>query len=122
MVRETSDPLTRLVKKIDKQLDSAGKSARPAGVYLLFDSKADGLEKELREIAEKLKLKHVSLCIGAAPDDYQVNKEAETTVVIYNLGRRPEQKVKANFALRNGELDKAKTKEIVKALSDVLPK
>ena len=44
------------------------------------------------------------------------------TVVIYSQGRRPQQKVTANFAFRKGELDDAKTKAIVKALSDVLPK
>jgi hypothetical protein len=64
----------------------------------------------------------VSLGIGAPPKDYEVAKEADVTVVIYNVSRRGQQKVMANFALRLGELDEAKADAIVKALSDVLPK
>ena len=44
------------------------------------------------------------------------------TVVIYNPGRRNEQAVVANFALRKGELDDAKCDAIVAALAQVLPK
>jgi hypothetical protein len=117
-----SDPLTGLVKKIDEQLASAGKHPRALGAYVLFDSKADGLDKKLRTLAEKKALKRVSLGIGAAPQDYGVAKEADITVVIYTAGRRYEQKVTANFALRKGDLDKKKTDAIVKALAKVLPK
>ena len=51
-----------------------------------------------------------------------VAKDAAVTVVIYNMARRGQQKVTANFALRKGELNEAKADAIVKALSDVLPK
>jgi hypothetical protein len=51
-----------------------------------------------------------------------MTKEAEVTVVIYNLGLRPQQKVMANFALRKGDLDEAKSDAIAKALSDMLPR
>ena len=115
--------MTGLVKKIEQQLEAAaGKTPRALGVYVIFDSNTDGLDKKLRGMTEKEGLKRVSLCIGAPPADYQVAKEAEVTVVIYNVGRRPQQKVTANFALRKGELDEAKTDAIVKALSEVLPK
>lgn len=122
-VRETSDSLTSLVKKIDQRLEAAaGKSPRAAGAYVIFVNNADGLDKQLRAMAERETLKCVSLCIGAPPDDYAVAKEADMTEVIYSLGRRPGQKVTANFALRRGELDGAKADAIVKALSDVVPK
>jgi hypothetical protein len=122
-VRETSDPLTSLVKKIDQRVDAvAGKTARPLGAYVLFVNNADGLDKRLRGMAEKEALKRVSLCIGAPPTQYEVADAADITVVIYSVGQRPEQKVTANFALRKGELDEAKADAIVKALSDVLPK
>jgi len=113
--------LTSLVKKIDRRLAAAGKSARPQGVYVIFVNNADGLDKQLRGIAEKEGLKRVNLCIGAPPAAYEVAPAADVTVVIYNAGRRG-QPVTANFALRKGELDDAKTEAIVKALSDVLPK
>jgi hypothetical protein len=114
--------LTGLVKKIDRRLEAAGKAPRHRGAYVIFDSKADGLDKRLRGIAEKEALKRVTLGIGAPPADYQVAKEAEVTVVIYNPNRRTKQKVTANFALRTGDLDEAKADAIVKALSEVLPK
>jgi len=114
--------LTGLVKRIDERLEaSAGKTARAPGVFIIFDSKAGGLEQRLRCIAETAGLKHVSLCIGAAPADYQVAGAADLTAVIYTLGRRPEQHVTANFALRKGELNEARADAIVKALSQVLP-
>ena len=122
-VRETSGPLTSLVKKIDRRADAAtGKTPRALGVYVIFVNNTDGLDKKLHGMAEKEALKRVSLCIGAPPQDYAVAKEADVTVVIYGVGRRREEKVTANFALRKGELDEAKADAIVKALSEALPK
>jgi hypothetical protein len=117
-----SDPLTSLVKKIDQRVDAAGKTTRPLGTYVIFDSSAAGLDQQLRDLAEYEALKRVSLGIGAPPKDYEVSKEADVTVVIYNVGRRHQQKVTANFALRLGELDEAKIDAIAKAVSEVLPK
>jgi hypothetical protein len=114
--------LTSLVKQIDQQLDAAGKWPRPLGVYVIFVNNSDGLEQRLREMAEKTALKHVSLCIGAPPADYEVSNAADLTAVIYTVGRRNEQHVTANFALRKGELGEAKANAIVKALADVLPR
>jgi hypothetical protein len=115
--------LTGLVKKIEERVDAAaGKTARPVGAYVLFVNNADGLDKRLHAMAEKEALKRVSLCIGAPPKNYELAGEADITVVIYNVGRRFDQRVTANFALRKGELDEAKADAIVKALSDVLPK
>ena len=125
-MHETSEPLTGLVKKIDQAVDEAS-AKRPAngrglGVFVVFDGNADGLDKRLLGMAEKEGLRRVNLCIGAAPDDYELSREADATVVIYTVGRRPQQKVTANFALRKGELDEARADAILKALSDVLPK
>jgi hypothetical protein len=115
--------LTGLVKKIDQRLDAAaGKTPRPPGVYILFDSNAGGLDNQLRGMAEKGGLKRVSLCIGPPPADYGVAREADVTVVIYRVGQRRQERVTANFALRKGELDEAKADAIVKALSEALPK
>ena len=115
--------MTSLVKKIDQRVEAAAaKLGRHLGTYVLFVNNADGLDKQLRGLAEKQGLKRVSLCIGAPPKNYEVANEADVTVVIYNIGRRSQQHVTANFALRKGELDEAKADAIVKALSDVLPK
>jgi hypothetical protein len=121
-VRETSDALTSLVKKIDERVDAAaGKAAQPLGAYVIFVNNSDGLDKNLRGIAECEALKRVNQCIGAPPPAYEVAPEADVTVVIYSVARRG-QPVTANFALRKGELDDKKADAIVKALSDVLPK
>jgi hypothetical protein len=115
--------LTSLVKKIDQRVEAApGKTPRPPGAYVIFDSNVAGLDKQLQGMAEKAALKRVSLCIGPPPGDYAVAGEADVTVVIYNVARRNQQKVLANFALRKGELNEAKTDAIVKALSEALPK
>src|SRR5262245_44645514 len=117
-----SDPLTSLVKKIDQRMALAeGKTKRKLGAYFIFVNDSNGLDKKLRDLAEKEGLKHVGLGIGAAPPDYALSSEAEVTAVIYDVGRRVEQHVTANFALRKGELNDATVDAIVKALSNVLP-
>lgn len=122
MVREPSDPLTSLVKRIDQRLEAAVKATqRRLGVYVIFDSSVPGLEQRLKALAEKEKLQSVNLCIGAVPRSYEVSPEADVTVVIYSNGRRREQRVTANFALRKGELSQARSDEIFKALANVLP-
>jgi hypothetical protein len=114
--------LTGLVKKIEQRLNAvAGKTARAPGVFVLLVNNADGLDQRLRAMAEREKLQRVNLCIAAPPKNYEIAQEAEVTVVIYTHARRPAQRVTANFALRKGELDAAKTEAIVKALSAVLP-
>jgi hypothetical protein len=115
--------LTGLVKKIDQRLNQVtAKTPRAPGAYIIVDSKTDGLDKQLREMAETASLSKVSLCIGAPPTDYQITNDADLTVVIYNFARRGDQKVTANFAIRQGELNDEKVDAIVKALSEVLPK
>jgi hypothetical protein len=123
-VREMSDPLTSLVKKMNQKVNEAAgkyKEGRNLGAYLIIND-APGLADQLRGMAKKEELQRVSLCIGAAPPRYEVSGEADVTVVIYNPGRRNEQSVVANFALRQGELDDAKSDAIVAALAQVLPK
>jgi hypothetical protein len=115
--------LTSLVKKIDERLDALpGKRTRPPGVYIIFDSNATGLDQRLRELAQKENLRRVMLCIGPPPRDYAVNGAADVTVVIYRVGRRRQEPVTANFALRQGDLTAARADAIVQALSEALPK
>lgn len=115
--------MTSLVKKIEQRTEAAaGKAPRTLGVYVIFDGSTAGLAEQLRGLAEKEVWKRVSLCIGAPPKDYEVVKEADMTVVIYSAGRRNQQKVTANFAIRKGELDESKAEAIIKALSEVLPR
>jgi hypothetical protein len=121
-VRETSDPLTSLVKKIDQRMQAAvGKTPRPLGAYVLFMNNSSGLDQRLRRLAETEAIKQVSLGIGVPPAGYAVAKEADVTVVVYTPARRGNQHVTANFALRKGELNDARIDDIVKAIGSVLP-
>jgi hypothetical protein len=122
-VREQSDALTGLVKKINQRLDAVtAKTPRALGAFVIFVNNTGGLDAQLRELADKESLKRVSLCIGAAPKNYDLSDQADITVMIYTVGQRWEQSVSANFAFRKGELDEQKTEDMVKALSKVLPK
>jgi hypothetical protein len=121
-VRETSDPLTSLVKKIDQRMQAAvGKTPRQLGAYVMFLQDSDGLDQRLRGLAEKEAIRRVALGVGAPPKDYEVANEADVTVVVYSPERRGRQQVTANFALRKGELNDGKADEIVKAIAAVLP-
>jgi len=122
VVRETSDPLTSLVKKIDQRMQAAvGKTPRPLGAYVMHMNNVSGLDQRLRHLAETEVIKCVALGIGVPPPDYAVANEADLTVVVYSPARRGQQRVTANFALRKGELNDARTDDIVKAIAAVLP-
>jgi hypothetical protein len=121
-VRETSDSLTSLVKKIDQRMQAAvGQTPRPLGAYVMFLSDSNGLDQRLRGWAEKDAIQRVALGIGAPPAQYEISNFADVTVVVYAPERRGKQTVAANFALRKGDLNDAKADEIVKAISAVLP-
>jgi hypothetical protein len=119
-----SEPLTSLVKKIDQRVNEAAairQSGPELGTYIIFGNNAEGLDRQLREMAEKESLKRVSLGIGVVPGDYNIAKEADLTVVIYEVGRRGNP-VSANFALRMDDCDEEQINAIIAAFSKVLPK
>ncbi len=111
--REVSAPLKALVKKIDA---ATGKNSdKKMGSFVVFCSDDEGLEKNLKELADKEKLENIVLTIDtpAGPPKYKVAKDADVTVVLYVGGA-----VKANYAFRKGEL---KDEDIGRILGD-LPK
>jgi hypothetical protein len=111
--REISDPLTSLVKKVDEANKENSKMGR-SFVVLLNDD--EGIDKKLKDIAEKEKLQKVILATFGkkdGPEDYNINKDADVTVIMY-VGK----KVKSNHAFKKGEF---KTETVDKLLKD-LPK
>ena len=114
--REVSDPLTSLVKQIDKATD-ANKKAK-MGSFVVFCNDDEGLEGKLKELAKKEKIEHTVLSIDnpAGPQKYKVAKDADVTVVLYN-----HQKVAANYAFKKGELKDKDIEQIVGDLSKILP-
>ena len=114
--REVSDPLTSLVKKIDAA--TSKNSDSKMGSFVVFLNDDDGLEKQLKGLAEKEKLKHIVLTIDdtSGPPKYKVAKEADVTVVLYTKG-----KVKANYAFKKGEFHEEDIGKIVADVAKIIP-
>ncbi len=114
--REVSDGLTSLVKKIDAET-AKNKSAK-MGSFVVFLTDDEKLEGSLKTLADKEGLKSCVLSIDntAGPKGYEVAKDADITVVLYN-----KRKVEANFAFKKGELNSAAIEKIVAAVPKILP-
>jgi hypothetical protein len=113
--REVSGPLTSLVKKIDAE--TAKNSKKNMGSFVVFLSDKEGLDKDLKQLAEKEGLKECILTIDnvPGPQAYDVAKDADVTVVLYN-----KRKVEANYAFRKGELNDQAVEQIVKDVSKIV--
>src|SRR5262245_4452847 len=112
--REVSDPLTSLVKKIDEA--TGQNSSCKMGSFVVFCSDNEALEKQLKDLAAKQNLKHTVLAIDnpAGPKAYNVAKDADVTVVLYN-----KQTVAANYAFKKGEFKEADIEKILKDLPKI---
>lgn len=114
--REVSAPLTSLVKKLDAAT-AANKSKR-MGSFVVFLTDDEGLGDKLKSLAKTEGLKDIVLTIDnpAGPKGYQVAKDADVTVVLYN-----KRNVKANFAFKKGELNDAAVDKVVGAVTKIVP-
>lgn len=108
--------MTSLVKKIDTATEK-NSSAR-MGSFAVFLSDQEGLDKKLKEWADKEKIKKTALTIDnpAGPSGYSIAKDADVTVLLY-----VHKKVKANFAFKKGELNEREIDKIVGDLPKILP-
>src|SRR5436190_10373549 len=109
--REVSDNLTSLVKKIDAET-AKNKSAR-MGSFVVFMSEDEKLGDKLKALADKESLKNCILTIDnpAGPQGYNVAKDADITVILYN-----KRVVVANHVFKKGGLNDA---AITKIMADV---
>jgi glycerophosphoryl diester phosphodiesterase len=110
--RKTSDALTSLVKKIDTQ------SNKKLNSFVVFLSDDEGLGDTLKDWAEKEGIKRTVITIDnvAGPKAYNVAKDAEVTVVLYN-----QRKVEANHAFKAGELNAKGIDAVIADLPKILP-
>jgi hypothetical protein len=111
--REVTPPLTKLIEKLDAA--AARHADAKLGACVVFLGSRDRLEGKLKELDEKLVLKHLVLAIDTppGPEPYAIAKQADVTVLLYT-----DTKVKGTHAFRKGELnDKA-----VETILDGLPK
>jgi hypothetical protein len=114
--REVSDNLTGLVKKIDAA--TAKNSDCRMGSFVVFLNDDESLEGKLKEMAKKEGIEKTVLATDnpAGPQGYNIPKDADVTVILYN-----KRKVVANHAFRKGELKNEEVEKVVADLKKILP-
>jgi hypothetical protein len=114
--REVSDSLTSLVKKIDAET-AKNKSAK-MGSFVVFLSDDEKLSDKLKTLATKENIKTLVFAVDntAGPKGYEVAKDADVTVVLYN-----KQKVIVNHSYKKGELNAKAINTIVSEIPQILP-
>lgn len=115
--REVTPEVTKLIKKLDQCTAKNGECRM--GSYVVFLCDKEGLDKELKELAEKEKLENIVLSIDnpAGPEEYKISKDADVTVLLYT-----KHIVKSNRAFKKGEMKDQDIEAIVKEVPKILPK
>jgi hypothetical protein len=113
--RETSDPLTSLVKKIDAATKK--NQDKKMGSFVVFLTDEENAKDKIKKLADKEGIKSTILTIDnvAGPSDYEIAKDADVTVILYN-----KRKVESNFAFKKGELNQKKIDQIIADLPKIL--
>ncbi|OWK43625.1 hypothetical protein [Fimbriiglobus ruber] len=106
----------KLIKAVDET--TAKNSSCKMGSFVVFLSDEEKLDAKLKEMAEKEKLKKLVLSIDSpsGPQKYNVNKDADLTVVLYT-----DREVKVSHAFKKGEIKDADIEAILKDVSKILP-
>ncbi len=114
--RGVNPEVATLLQKLDQATEKNGKANM--GSYAVFCSDKEGLEKTLKDMAGKTGLKKLVLSIDnpAGPKGYDISKDADVTVLLYN-----EFTVRANYAFKSGELNQASIDRIVADVSKIVP-
>jgi len=110
---------TPAVMNLAKKLEAAAGKASDLNCCVIFCNDDANLPKALKEAANSANLKKVVLAVDnpAGPEDYNVAKDAEVTVVLYT-GR----KVASNFAFKKGTLDDKAIEKVVTGIDGILKK
>ena len=112
--RKTSEPLTSLVKQIDKKI---GENGKLKSFVVILTDEGDKTKEELTKMAADAGIKHVPLTMFpdlTGPPDYEIAKGAEITVVMWNKSQ-----VKATHGYK-GDLTEKDIDTIVADLSKIL--
>lgn len=112
--REVSEPLTRLIKKIDAA--TTKNKGCNMGSFVVFLNDDENLQKQLKEMAQRENLQACVLSIDnpAGPRGYNVSRDADVTVILYR-----DRKVKANYAFKKGELKETDIERIIADLPKI---
>ena len=112
--RKTSEPLTSLVKQIDKKI---GENEKLKAFVVVLTGKGEATRGELEKLAKEAGIKHVPLTMvqdPAGPPDYEIAKDADYTVLMWRKVN-----VKVNHAYK-GELADKDIEAIVGDISKIL--
>jgi hypothetical protein len=115
--RSLSDPLGKLVARLDQAVRAHKKEDLRAWVTFLSDNQV-ALDPQVVHWAEKYAISRVPLGVFEdkdGPPAYRLAADADVTVVLF-VKRR----VAANFAFRAGELTDERAGEVLKALPKIV--
>jgi|SRR5581483_8752614 len=115
--KETTPALTGLVKKLDAAV-AQHKSDKLCSFLVVCNDDKD-LEDNLKKLAEKEKIEHVTLTIDnpAGPKPMKLAKGADVTVVLY-----VHKTAKVNRVFKTGELTAAAADQVLADLPKILAK
>jgi hypothetical protein len=115
--RSLSDPLGKLVARLDTAVGENKKSELRAWVTFLSNDQP-ALDPQVVEWGKKHAIRQVPLGVfenEVGPPSYRLARDADVTILLF-----VKQKVVANFAFRSGELNEERTGEVLKALPRIL--
>jgi hypothetical protein len=115
--RSLSDPLGKLVGRMDKVLEQYKKAELRAWVTFVGEDQPT-FDPRVVAWGQKQAIKSVPLAIfedPVGPPSYLLNREADVTVLL-----SVKQHVRANFAFRAGELTDAAIADILKSLPGIV--
>ncbi len=113
--RETSEPLTGLVKQIDEQI---AKNGNLKSFVVVLTDDADATAGQLKTMAADCRLKHVPLTLvesPAGPPSYKIAKDADITVMMWKGTE-----VKVNKAFAKGKMTEADASALIAELPKIL--
>ena len=115
--REATPAVAKLLKQLDEATVKNAKAEM--GSFAVFCNDKEGLDKQLKKLAEDQKLTKLVLAIDnpTGPEKYKIAKDAEVTVVLYT-----NREVKANHAFRKGELTDAAISKVVGDVAKITAK
>jgi hypothetical protein len=115
--RKVSPGLTKLIKQIDVATEKNKKAQM--GSFVVFLNDSEELGEQLQQLAKKEGLKNIVLSIDnpAGPENYQVARQADVTVVLYEDGT-----VRANHTFRPGQLNDQAVNRVVNDITKIIPK
>ena len=113
--REVTPGLTKLIKQIDTAT-AKNRKAR-MGSFVVFLSDDEKLPEQLKALAKREHIQNTVLSVDnpAGPQKYNVSKNADVTVVLYE-----DHTVRANYAFRRGQLSEQAVERVLADLPKIL--